>query len=30
MVWLGVEPMFKNLRDAAPFVAMLRQVGLHE
>ncbi|HEV2669156.1 MAG TPA: protein kinase [Blastocatellia bacterium] len=30
MVWLGVEPMFKNLRGAAPFEAMLRQVGLHE
>jgi serine/threonine-protein kinase len=28
MVWLGVEPMFKNLRAAAPFEAMLRRVGL--
>ncbi len=28
MVWLGVEPMFKKLRDAAPFVAMLRKIGL--
>jgi len=28
MVWLGVEPMFKNLHGAAPFEAMLQRVGL--
>jgi tetratricopeptide (TPR) repeat protein len=28
MVWLGVEPMFENLRSAAPFEAMLQRVGL--
>jgi tetratricopeptide (TPR) repeat protein len=28
MVWLGVEPMFENLRRAAPFEAMLRRIGL--
>lgn len=28
MVWLGVEPMFESLRDAAPFVEMLRRIGL--
>jgi serine/threonine protein kinase/tetratricopeptide (TPR) repeat protein len=28
MVWLGVEPMFEKLRDAAPFAAMLRRIGL--
>jgi serine/threonine-protein kinase len=28
MVWLGVEPMFANLRDTAPFAAMLRKIGL--
>lgn len=28
MVWLGVEPMFENLRSAAPFEAMLRRIGL--
>lgn len=30
MVWLGVEPMFKSLRDAAPFAAMLRRIGLEK
>jgi serine/threonine-protein kinase len=30
MVWLGVEPMFKNLRGAAPFEAMLQRVGLEK
>jgi len=30
MVWLGVEPMFEKLRGAAPFEAMLRQVGLEK
>jgi tetratricopeptide (TPR) repeat protein len=28
MVWLGVEPMFENLRGAEPFAAMLRRIGL--
>ena len=28
MVWLGVEPMFENLRRAAPFEAMLHRIGL--
>jgi Flp pilus assembly protein TadD len=30
MVWLGVEPMFENLRRAAPFEAMLRRIGLEK
>jgi eukaryotic-like serine/threonine-protein kinase len=30
MVWLGVEPMFENLRRAAPFEAMLRHIGLEK
>jgi serine/threonine-protein kinase len=30
MVWLGVEPMFENLRAAAPFAAMLRRIGLQK
>jgi eukaryotic-like serine/threonine-protein kinase len=30
MVWLGVEPMFEKLRGAAPFVSMLKRVGLHK
>jgi serine/threonine-protein kinase len=28
MVWLGVEPMFANLRESAEFAAMLRKIGL--
>jgi tetratricopeptide (TPR) repeat protein len=28
MVWLGVEPMFKNLRDEAQFKMMMRKIGL--
>jgi serine/threonine-protein kinase len=28
MVWLGVEPMFANLRGAPQFEAMLRKIGL--
>lgn len=30
MVWLGVEPMFANLRGEAPFDAMLRRIGLQK
>jgi hypothetical protein len=30
MVWLGVEPMFENLRGAAPFEAMLQRIGLEK
>jgi len=30
MVWLGVEPMFENLRGAEPFAAMLRRIGLKD
>jgi eukaryotic-like serine/threonine-protein kinase len=30
MVWLGVEPMFENLRRAAPFEAMLQRIGLEK